>query len=370
MDRRWSRAISGFAGALSESHERNVADQREFARKEKIAQANDLRARNLYTWKAEEEKRMSDEAFKQQIREAYPDVEEGSTEWGYLVANARNLIPEGTKGISQADQIKVMEYGDKAWENFVEQQGGQISDTQYMELYEALNPNKPIPTGQDGKPNAAMIKQTVEQAYKERAMNKVRLSSGDSSYNRYRNIAGGGGTALVGEQDGLPTLGPGGGQGGKPGGGAADKRIIYNAKSKKHLLTLPPEQQQEAMNNMSPEDQKQARRDIALSNAKKDVKVEEETALQTRYEEAEEGLPKQAVINRAKATGIEIDTGAEEGKFDARQERTINRYVERYLAADAKEKVKIQETLQNAPPELLDEVLKRVDMILYNQGLN
>jgi len=88
---------------------------------------------------------------------------------------------------------------------------------------------------------------------------------------------------------------------------------------------------------------------------------EQQAEIQQRFDTAEEPLAQRAAINTAQAQGIDIDTGRETGTFTPEQQRTIDRQVANYQKADTARKKKIIDNLRkNAPPELLKEVLRKV----------
>jgi hypothetical protein len=90
-----------------------------------------------------------------------------------------------------------------------------------------------------------------------------------------------------------------------------------------------------------------------------EAKADTQTEIQNLYNNSPDDLSRRNATTQAQRAGVNIDTG-EAVAFTPKQEKTINRYVDKYRATNAAGKSKLLKGLQgNAPKELLDEIIKR-----------
>lgn len=139
-------------------------------------------------------------------------------------------------------------------------------------------------------------------------------------------------------------------------GEVTDQQLLNGADTPEEKAAV-----QEAINLRNREDTAPQSAGALSGRLEAQAGAEEQAGFQQEFETAPTPLAQQAAVNVAAAQGIELDTGQAVGTFTPNQQRTIDRQVSNYQQADTKKKKKIIDNLRkNAPPELLQEVLRRI----------
>lgn len=227
------------------------------------------------------------------------------------------------------------------------------------------------------------LQQTAKEEYMSRPANQARMETepevveaeadqhGIQTANAIEaNLQGGSGVSLV---DQIMAGGGAGGDTGEDTGGEGGSdvekavRMYHQGKvSAAQLLAGADTEEekaavQQAINLRQQEDAAPQSAGALSGRLEAQAAAENQAELQQRYDQADNPLAQQAAVNAAQAQGVDLTLNEASGGFTPNQQRTIDRQVANYQKADTKKRKKIIDNLRkNAPPELLKEVLRRV----------